>query len=86
MTTWEYALLVRRREAEGQAAGWRITFTWYAPDGARQDVTPFGDTAVAQLNLAGRKGWELVTSEEDINNLQGSTEVHRYYLKRPVTP
>ncbi|GLH98794.1 hypothetical protein [Phytohabitans aurantiacus] len=81
MNTWEYALLVRRREASGQS--WRISFYWYSPDGDRQDVSQFGDTAIAQLNLAGKKGWELVSSEEDINNLQGSTEVHRYYLKRP---
>lgn len=83
MVRWEYALLVRRRQA---AAGteWMITFTWYGPDGLMQDVTALGDTALAHLNRAGAGGWELVAAEEDINNLQGTTEVFRYHLKRPL--
>jgi hypothetical protein len=33
-------------------------------------------------NRAGREGWELVSAAEDVNNVHGSTEVHRYHLKR----
>ncbi|MBO4208784.1 hypothetical protein GSF22_22635 [Micromonospora echinofusca] len=82
MVAWEYALLVRRREVSGQA--WRLTYHWYGPDGSRRDVTDYADTAIAHLNRAGAEGWELVTAEEDVNNLQGSTEVHRYHLKRQI--
>jgi hypothetical protein len=81
VVTWEYALLVRRREA--QASGWLITFTWYGPDGSMHDISAYGETALAHLNQAGAKGWELVSAAEDVNNLQGTTEVHRYHLKRP---
>ena len=81
MVTWEYALLVRRRQVEGQ--GWSINFIWYAPDGSRRDISAYADTAIAHLNLAGAEGWELVSAAEDVNNLQGTTEVHRYHLKRP---
>ena len=82
MITWEYALLVRRREAQGQ--GWILTYIWYGPDGSRRDVSAYGDTAIAHLNRAGLEGWELVSAAEDVNNLQGTTEVHRYHLKRPI--
>jgi hypothetical protein len=80
MVTWEYALLVRRRTVEGQ--GWALTYIWYGPDGSRLDISDYADTAIAHLNRAGREGWELVSAAEDVNNLQGSTEVHRYHLKR----
>ncbi|HEX5596314.1 MAG TPA: hypothetical protein VFX61_09905 [Micromonosporaceae bacterium] len=79
---WEYALLVRRREAMGQ--NWRLTYVWYAPDGSRRDISAIADTAIAHLNRAGSQGWELVSAAEDVNNLEGTTEVHRYHLKRPV--
>jgi hypothetical protein len=75
-------LLVRRREVHGQK--WVITFAWYGPDGSRQDVSAYGDTALAHLNRAGAEGWELVSAAEDVNNLQGTTEVFRYHLKRPI--
>lgn len=81
VTTWEYALLVRRRQAMGK--DWSIIYIWYGPDGSRRDVSAFGDTAIAHLNRVGADGWELVAAEEDINNLQGTTEVFRYHLKRP---
>ena len=84
MLRWEYALLVRRREASGPSE-WRMSYTWYSPDGTRQDVSALGDTAISHLNRAGARGWELVSTEEDVNNLEGTTEVHRYYLKRPIT-
>jgi hypothetical protein len=83
MVTWEYALLVRRRQVEGQ--GWSINFIWYGPDGSRRDISAYGDTAIAHLNRAGAEGWELVSAAEDVNNLQGTTEVHRYHLKRPIS-
>ncbi|MFJ8578057.1 hypothetical protein [Micromonospora sp. NPDC093277] len=82
MVPWEYALLVRR--FQGQGRNFTVSFVWYAPDGSRTDVTPYGDTAVAHLNRVGRDGWELVNAAEDVNNVQGSTEVFRYYLKRPL--
>lgn len=82
MVNWEYALLVRRRDSDG--GNWRIRFIWYSPDGSRQDVSNQGDTALAHLNRAGRTGWELVSAVEDVNNIQGTTEVHRYHLKRPL--
>lgn len=82
MVTWEYALLVRRRQAAGQ--GWGLTYFWYGPDGSRVDVTEYGDTAISHLNRVGADGWELVSAAEDVNNLQGTTEVHRYHLKRPI--
>jgi hypothetical protein len=82
MMTWEYALLVRRREAEGQR--WRLSFFWYGPDGTREDISGYADTAIAHLNRAGGQGWELVSAAEDVNNLEGTTEVHRYHLKRPI--
>jgi hypothetical protein len=82
MVAWEYALLVRRREPEGQR--WRLAFVWYGPDGSKRDVTALGDTAVAHLNRVGADGWELVSASEDINNLETSSEVYRYHMKRPV--
>ncbi|MFX0594715.1 hypothetical protein [Melissospora conviva] len=82
MIAWQYALLVRRREAFGQS--FRLTFTWYGPDGSRRDVTDYGETAIIHLNRVGAEGWELVSAEEDVNNLEGTTEIHRYHLKRPV--
>lgn len=82
VTRWEYALLVRRRESEGRS--WRITFIWYGPDGSRRELFDGGDTAIAYLNRAGADGWELVSAEEDVNNLEGTTEVHRYHMKRPI--
>lgn len=83
VTRWEYALLVRRRESEGRS--WRITFIWYGPDGSRRELVDGGETALAYLNRAGADGWELVSAEEDVNNLEGTTEVHRYHLKRPLS-
>jgi hypothetical protein len=82
--TWEYALLIRRRQARVQEAGWQLTFTWYGPDGSMLDVTPYGDTALAHLNRAGGQGWELVSVTED-GSMQGTSELHRYHMKRPVT-
>ncbi|HEY0699372.1 MAG TPA: hypothetical protein VGD43_16355 [Micromonospora sp.] len=83
MIRWEYALLVRRRQAIGQA--WELTYFWYGPDGTRRDVSAYGETAIAHLNRVGAEGWELVSAAEDVNNLQGTTEVHRYHLKRPIS-
>jgi len=87
MLKWEYALLVRRRQARLDDAGWELTFTWYGPDGAVLDVSPYGDTALAHLNRAGAQGWELVSVTEDAT-MQGSSELHRYHLKRvlPSSP
>ncbi|MFC7547000.1 hypothetical protein [Plantactinospora sp. GCM10030261] len=82
MVRWEYALLVRRRQAEGSS--WGLSYHWYGPDGSRLDVTAYGDTAISHLNRVGADGWELVSAAEDVNNLQGTTEVFRYHLKRPV--
>ncbi|GAA4563405.1 hypothetical protein GCM10023176_07300 [Micromonospora coerulea] len=82
MVAWEYALLVRRYQ--GQGRNFHVSFVWYGPDGSRTDITAYGDTAIAHLNRAGRDGWELVSAAEDVNNVQGSTEVHRYHLKRPL--
>ncbi|MGK5676771.1 hypothetical protein ACSNOB_28525 [Micromonospora sp. URMC 106] len=82
MVAWEYALLVRRYQ--GQGRNFHVSFIWYGPDGSRRDITAYGDTAIAHLNRAGREGWELVSAAEDVNNVQGSTEVHRYHLKRPI--
>ncbi|MDG4819670.1 hypothetical protein ACGFI4_26030 [Micromonospora carbonacea] len=82
MVAWEYALLVRRYQ--GQGRNFHVSFVWYGPDGSRTDITAYGDTAIAHLNRAGREGWELVSAAEDVNNVQGSTEVHRYHLKRPM--
>ncbi|ASW54884.1 hypothetical protein [Plantactinospora sp. KBS50] len=82
MVKWEYALIVRRRQAEGQS--WGLYYFWYGPDGSRVDVTAYGDTAIAHLNRVGADGWELVSAAEDVNNLQGTTEVFRYHLKRPI--
>jgi len=82
VTKWEYALLVRRRHAQGQ--GWGLSYVWYGPDGSRRDVSDYADTAIAHLNRVGAEGWELVSAQEDVNNLQGTTEVHRYHLKRPI--
>jgi hypothetical protein len=83
MLRWEYALLVRRRHARLDDAGWEVTFTWYGPDGAVLDVTPYGDTALAHLNRAGAQGWELVSVTED-PSMKGHSELHRYHVKRPV--
>jgi hypothetical protein len=83
MVKWEYALLVRRRTPRLQDSGWELTFTWYGPDGSRVDVTPYGDTALAHLNRAGALGWELASVTED-ETKQGSAELHRYHLKRPL--
>jgi len=87
MTKWEYALLVRRRMARVDAGGWEVTFHWYGPDGSMLDVSPFGETALAHLNRAGEQGWELVSVSEN-PSLEGTTELHRYHLKRsaPVAP
>ncbi|MFG1952270.1 hypothetical protein [Micromonospora sp. NPDC048830] len=82
MLKWEYALLVRRRQAASTDIGWEIVFIWYGPDGSMVDVTPYGDTALAHLNRAGDQGWELVAMSED-PSLPGSSELHRYHLKRP---
>jgi hypothetical protein len=82
MLTWEYALLVRRRQAASTEGGWELVFIWYGPDGSMVDVTPYGDTALAHLNRAGDQGWELVAMSED-SSQQGSSELHRYHLKRP---
>lgn len=81
MVAWEYALLVRRREIQGQR--YSLTYVWYAPDGSRRDITSYADTAIAHLNRAGREGWELVSAAEDVNN-DHTIEVHRYHLKRPI--
>ena len=43
MLKWEYALLVRRRQAAATDAGWEVVFIWYGPDGSMIDVTPYGD-------------------------------------------
>jgi hypothetical protein len=83
MAKWEYALLVRRRMARVEAAGWEVTFHWYGPDGSMLDVTPFGETALAHLNRAGDQGWELVSVSEN-PSMEGTSELHRYHLKRPV--
>jgi len=83
MSKWEYALLVRRRTARVDAGGWEVTFTWYGPDGSMLDVTPYGDTALSHLNRAGQQSWELVAVSED-PNMEGTSELHRYHLKRPV--
>ncbi|MFG1881452.1 hypothetical protein [Micromonospora sp. NPDC049102] len=45
MLKWEYALLVRRRQAATNDLGWEVVFVWYGPDGSMVDVTPYGDTA-----------------------------------------
>ncbi|ADL49129.1 hypothetical protein AB0N38_01325 [Micromonospora aurantiaca] len=82
MLKWEYALLVRRRQAAATDAGWEVVFIWYGPDGSMIDVTPYGDTALAHLNRAGDQGWELVAMSED-PSLPGNNELHRYHLKRP---
>ncbi|MGI5211855.1 hypothetical protein [Plantactinospora sp. CA-290183] len=82
MLRWEYALLVRRRQPRLDEAGWELAFTWYSPDGGVLDVSPYGDTALAHLNRAGAQGWELVSVTEDPT--QGSSELHRYHLKRPL--
>lgn len=82
MVRWEYALLVRRRQAAKDDLGWEITFTWYGPDGSMTDVSPLGDTALSHLNRAGDQGWELVGMSED-TSLPGNNELHRYHLKRP---
>ncbi|MBO4205461.1 hypothetical protein [Micromonospora echinofusca] len=82
MLRWEYALLVRRRQASTQDVGWEVTFTWYGPDGSMLDLTPYGDTALSHLNRAGDQGWEMVSMSEDANQA-GSSELHRYHLKRP---
>ncbi|MFY1688219.1 hypothetical protein [Plantactinospora sp. WMMB782] len=81
MLTWEYALLVRRRQPRLDESGWELVYTWYGPDGAVLDVSPYGDTALSHLNRAGAQGWELVSVTEDAN-MQGSAELHRYHLKR----
>ncbi|GAB3952484.1 hypothetical protein [Micromonospora vulcania] len=82
MLKWEYALLVRRRQAATTDLGWEVVFVWYGPDGSMVDVTPYGDTALAHLNRAGDQGWELVSMSED-PSLEGLSELHRYHLKRP---
>ncbi|MEU6074516.1 hypothetical protein [Micromonospora sp. NPDC047074] len=84
MLKWEYALLVRRRQAATTDIGWEIVFVWYGPDGSMVDVTAYGDTALAHLNRAGDQGWELVAMSED-PSMPGSSELHRYHLKRPKT-
>jgi hypothetical protein len=84
MLKWEYALLVRRRQAATTDIGWEVVFIWYGPDGSMVDVTPYGDTALAHLNRAGDQGWELVAMSED-PSLPGNNELHRYHLKRPRT-
>ena len=81
MLRWEYALLVRRRQPRIDETGWELAYTWYGPDGAVLDVSPYGDTALAHLNRAGSQGWELVSVTED-GNMQGSAELHRYHMKR----
>ncbi|GAB7048060.1 hypothetical protein [Catenuloplanes indicus] len=82
MVKWEYALLIRRRVPDG--GQWVISFAWYAPDGTVQDVTMYGTAVISQLNQAGAAGWEMISASEDVNNLQGTTEVHRYHFKRPL--
>ncbi|WP_212823340.1 hypothetical protein [Polymorphospora rubra] len=84
MITWEYALLVRRRVPRMHETGWELTYTWYGPDGQVLDVTPYGDTALAHLNRAGSQGWELASVTED-TSMQGSSELHRYHMKRSRT-
>lgn len=83
MVKWEYALLVRRRTPRMDDAGWELTFTWYGPEGSMVDVSRYGDTALAHLNRAGALGWELASVTED-ETKQGSAELHRYHLKRPL--
>jgi hypothetical protein len=85
MVTWEYALLVRRRQVSVQGGGWEFTFVWYGPDGSALDMTPYGDTALAHLNRAGAQGWELVSVTED-GSPHGAVELHRYHLKRVLRP
>jgi hypothetical protein len=80
MVSWEYALLVRRRQP--QDSGWELIFTWYGPDGSVLDVSAYGDTALAHLNRAGAQGWELVSVTDD-GSMQDTVELHRYHLKRP---
>jgi hypothetical protein len=82
MLKWEYALLVRRRQAATNDIGWEVVFVWYGPDGSMVDVTPYGDTALAHLNRAGDQGWELGGEEP----LPGNNELHRYHLKRTKPP
>jgi len=83
MLKWEYALLVRRRQPRLDDTGWELVYTWYGPDGAVLDVSPYGDTALAHLNRAGAQGWELVSVTED-GSIQGSAELHRYHMKRTL--
>ncbi len=84
MLKWEDALLVRRRQPRLDDTGWELVYTWYGPDGAVLDVSPYGDTALAHLNRAGAQGWELVSVTED-GSQQGSAELHRYHLKRTLS-
>lgn len=83
MVKWEYALLVRRRQARVDEPGWAVTFTWYGPDGSIQEISEFGDTALVHLNSAGQQGWELASVTEDLHQ-GGTSELHRYHLKRPA--
>jgi hypothetical protein len=80
---WEYALLVRRRQARANEPGWEVTFSWYGPDGSIQDISGFGDTALTHLNTAGNQGWELVSVTEDLHQ-SGTAELHRYHMKRLI--
>lgn len=83
--TWEYALLVRRRQPSVKDNGWDLTYTWYGPDGEPVDVTPYGETALEHLNRAGGQGWELAAVTEDSSLQRSSVELHRYHLKRAGT-
>ena len=83
MLQFEYALLVRRRQARQDDNGWELIYTWYGPDGSMLDVSAYGDTAIAHLNRAGVQGWELVSVTED-GSQAGSSELHRYHLKRVI--
>ncbi|MFK3981367.1 hypothetical protein ACI2K4_13435 [Micromonospora sp. NPDC050397] len=81
MVQFEYALLVRRRQARLEDTGWELIYTWYGPDGSMLDVSAYGDTALEHLNRAGLQGWDLVAVTDD-SSLEGTAELHRYHLKR----
>lgn len=84
-TTWEYCALVSHAsDADGQPGEWLCRVTWFTPSGAitrqlRDDAVDFPvdafERAMAQL---GAGGWELVTFQHELVNLNARLGGDRY--------
>jgi hypothetical protein len=60
MTAWQYAQLKVAYDNRLAAGDARWTIAWHGPDGTTQETTGAYGDVVAELNRAGKEGWELV--------------------------